>query len=102
MLNTADICNQMTIVRDFPRGPEVKNLSASAGDVGSIPSQGSPTFRVATKPVHHNYWSPPVLAPAPHNKRRHQREAGAPQLESSCRSPQLEKAHTQQWRPGQK
>ena len=55
MLNTADICNQMTIVRDFPRGPEVKNLSASAGDVGSIPSQGSPTFRVATKPVHHNY-----------------------------------------------
>ena len=55
MLNTADICNQTIIVRDFPRGPEVKNLSASAGDMGSIPGQGSPTFRAATKPVHHNY-----------------------------------------------
>ena len=55
MLNTADVCNQMFIGRDFPGGPEVKNLPASAGDMGSIPGQVSPTFRVAAKPDHHNY-----------------------------------------------
>ena len=36
----------------------------------------------ATKPIHHNYWSP--------------HRACAPKLENSPCSPQLEKAHTQQ------
>ena len=27
--------------RDFPGGPMVKNLPSSAGDVGSIPGQGT-------------------------------------------------------------
>ena len=29
-------------VQDFPGGPMVKNLSANAGDVGSIPGVGRP------------------------------------------------------------
>ena len=38
---------------DFPGGPAVKNLPASAGDTGSIPGLGR--FRGAIKPVCHNY-----------------------------------------------
>ena len=43
--------------RDFPGGPVVKNLRCSAGDVGSIPAQGTKhaTCRRATKPARHNY-----------------------------------------------
>ena len=32
--------NKMT-VRDFPGGPVVKNLPYNAGDVGSVPGQGT-------------------------------------------------------------
>ena len=45
------------ILRDFPGGPVVKNLSANAGDVGSIPGPGRPHMPEATKPVHHNCWA---------------------------------------------
>ena len=38
---------------DFPGGPAVRNLPASAGDTGSIPGLGR--LREAIKPVCHNY-----------------------------------------------
>ena len=73
-----------------------------------------PTCHRATKPVHHNYWActlepedrdywahvPQLLncvcsrACAPQQEKPPQRQALASQLESSPRSPQLEKAHT--------
>ena len=40
---------------DFPDGTVVKNLPASAGDMGSSPGPEDPTCRGATKPVRHNY-----------------------------------------------
>ena len=50
----------------------VKNLPASAGDTRSIPGPGrshipqSNWARVATEPVHHNYWAC-ALEPSSHN-----------------------------------
>ena len=41
----------------FPGSSVVKNLLASAGDMGLIPDLGDPTCRGATKAVH--YWSLP-------------------------------------------
>ena len=40
---------------DFPGGLVVKNLLASAGDMGSIPGLEDPTCHEATKPEGHNY-----------------------------------------------
>ena len=78
-----------------------------------------PTCRGATKPMHHSYWAC-ILEPASHNywahvpqllkpahiepvfcnKRRHSNEKPVhTAVKSSPRSPQLEKAHTQQQRP---
>ena len=34
---------------DFPGGPEVKNLPATAGDAGSIPGQGTKTQQSSDK-----------------------------------------------------
>ena len=34
----------LCISRDFPCSPVIKNLSSNAGDVGSIPSQGTKTL----------------------------------------------------------
>ena len=112
--------------RDFPGGAVVKNLPANAGNTGSSPDPGTrvqaliredPTCRGATKPVCHNYWA---LEPASHNYwsphaattearvpracAPQQREATAMRsphntTKSSPRSPQLEKARTQQRRP---
>ena len=41
--------------RDFPGGPVVENMPASAGDTGLI--SGLRRFHIhrATKPMHHNY-----------------------------------------------
>ena len=52
---------------DFPGGPVVKNLSAKAGDTGSIPGLGVSICHGATKPVHHNFWAygPNLPQPAP-------------------------------------
>ena len=47
--------NSREMVVDFPGGPVVGNLLASARDTGSIPSPEDPTCRGATKPVSHNY-----------------------------------------------
>ena len=41
--------------RDFPRGPEVKNLPASARDKVQSLFWGNPKCRGATKPLCHNY-----------------------------------------------
>ena len=73
-----------------------------------------PTCRGATKPVRHNYWAC-ALEPTSHNYWAHvpqllkspcstTREATAMRsprtaMKSSPRSPQLEKACAQQWRP---
>ena len=40
---------------DFPGGSVEKNLSASAGDMGSVLVQEASTCLRATKPVHHSY-----------------------------------------------
>ena len=41
---------------DFPSGPVAKNLPSHAGNMSSIPGQGTkiPTCHGATKPMHHN------------------------------------------------
>ena len=41
-------------VSDFPGGPVIKNLPASAGDTGSIPVLGRFHRPQGAKPVHHN------------------------------------------------
>ena len=41
-------------VSDFPGGPVIKNLPASAGDTGSIPALGRFNMPRGAKPVHHN------------------------------------------------
>ena len=40
---------------NFRGGPVVKNLSANAGDMGSIPGPEDPTCHGAIKPMRHNY-----------------------------------------------
>ena len=60
----------------FPGGSAVKNLPCNAGDVGSIPGQGTKIPRATTKPPHRNY------------------EVCAPQLQSlhpGAHGPQLER-----------
>jgi len=65
-----------------------------------LPTQGTwvqswedSIFYPVTQPGHPNSWVPPPGSHAP------QWEAHAPQLEDRPCSPQLEKAHVQQWRP---
>ena len=53
----------------------MKNLPASAGDVGLIPDLGRlhmppckyTQWPTITEPVWQNYWSPPAIGPASHN-----------------------------------
>ena len=59
---------------------QIKNLPASAGDMGSIPGPGR------SHTMQSDYAHTPQLEKAP------QWEAWVPQLESSPSSPQLEKA----------
>ena len=104
---------------DFPGGAVVENPPANAGDTGSSPGPGrSHMPRGATKPVRHNYWActlepasrnywacvlqllkPVRLEPVLHNKRSHHSKKLRTATKSSPRSPQLEKARVQQWRP---
>ena len=77
-----------------------------------------PTGRGAAKPVYHNYWAcalqpvshnywahmpqllkPVCLEPVLCNKRSHRNEKPMHHSKGSPRSPQLEKARVQQWRP---
>ena len=65
-----------------------------------------PTCHRATKPVHHNYWArvpqllkPMHLEPMLRNKRATAMRSPHTATKSSPRSPQLEKARTQQRRP---
>ena len=53
----------------------------------------------ALEPVSHNYWAHVPRACAPQQEKPPQWESYAPQQRVAPRSPQLEKAHTQQWRP---
>ena len=54
---------------DCPGVPGVKNLPATAGDTGSIPSLEIPCASGATKPEHHSYWSPHTVELMLHKKR---------------------------------
>ena len=54
----------MKSIKGFPGGPVVKNLPSNAGDMGSIPGQGTKIPHAAgqlspcattTEPVCHNY-----------------------------------------------
>ena len=62
-------------------------------------AQEDPTCLGAAKPIGHNYWSGTPRAHVRQREKPPQWEAWALQLESRPHSPQLEKAHTQQWRP---
>ena len=84
---------------DFPGGPMVRNLPASAGDTGSIPGQGGHTYHEAALTMYHNYWSPHSRAWVLQQEKTLLWEACAPQLKSSPCLLELEKALTQQWRP---
>ena len=77
----------------FPGGAVVKNLSANAGD--TVPrvralAWEDPTFRGATKPVHHNYWAC-TLEPVSHNYWA--RVSQLLSLRSRAREPQLLSPH---------
>ena len=87
--------------RDFPGGPAVKNLPASAGYTGVTPGPGSKIPHAVgqlsprattTEPAHPRAHALQQEKPPP-------REARTAQLRSGPRSAQLEKAHGQQWRP---
>ena len=57
----SNICKTVGILRDFPGSPVVKNLSANAGDVGSIPGLGrSPVEGNSNIPVALVVKNPPV------------------------------------------
>ena len=71
--------------KDFPSGPVVETR------IQSLLWEDSSCLR-ATKPMHHNYWTPHTLQPVLRNEKLPQWEACAPQLESSPCSPQLKKS----------
>ena len=53
---TRDRTDIKNIIRkDFPSGPVVKNLSANAGDMGSIPGPGNSLILQSDMPMCHNY-----------------------------------------------
>ena len=62
----------MCHLRDFPRGPVVKNLPFNAGDVGSVPGEGTKILRATeqlslgtatAEPVCHNQCAPQAKGP---------------------------------------
>ena len=77
---------------DFPGGPVVGNAPANAGNTGFIPGLGGSHMPRGTKPVHHSYCTHAPRAHALQHEKPPQSEANTPQLESSPRSQQLEKA----------
>ena len=50
---------EITVCGNFPGNIAVKDLPCNAGDIGSIPGQGTqiPHALGPTKPVHYNYWA---------------------------------------------
>ena len=98
---------------DFPGGAVVKNRLPMQGTRVRALVQEDPTCHGATKPVCHNYWAC-ALGPACHNSWARMLQLLKParlepmlsskrsqctSTKSSPRSPQLEKAHAQQWGP---
>ena len=97
---------------DFHDCPVVKNLPVNGGDVGSISKvQEDPTCLGASKPMHHNCWSPWAGEPVIHNYGAHMlcllkpvhqepmfHNREKPQQWEACAA-QLEKACMQQQRP---
>ena len=83
--------------KDFYGGPMVKNLPASAGDMGLIPGiWKDATCQEATKPVGHNYWAHALQEENPPQWEAHTLLASTREPPGS---PLLEKAHGQQRRP---
>ena len=77
-------------IPEFPGGPVVKSLpekkkslSSNAGDTVWSLVQEDSTCCGATKPMHHNYWSPGSRACAPKQEKPPQWEAHPLQLETS-------------------
>ena len=106
-----------TVSRDLLGGSVDKNLPANAGDMGLIPGPGGfhmpwntpQPLSLCSRTRELQLQSPCAAATearaprthAPQQKKPLRWEAWALQLESSPCSPQLEKAHKQQWKPGQ-
>ena len=90
---------KQTAFQNFPGGPVLKNLLAS-GDMGSFPGPGGSHMPQSNKAHAPQLLSPAALGRvcAPPQEKPPQWEVLPLQLESSARSPQLEKAHVQQWR----
>ena len=65
----------------FPGGPVVKNLTANAGHMGSIPGPGRSHMPRTTKPVCHHYWAPQNQSLCSSTRKPPQWEAWAQQLE---------------------
>ena len=95
---------KMSKDRDFPGGSVIKNLSASAGDMGSIPDLGGSLCRatslcaITIEPVLQSPCATTTQAHSLHSPCSTTREAThweahTLQLESSPCWPQLEKAH---------
>ena len=92
----ADIKNQEP---DFPGGTEVKNPLANAGDPGSIPGLGRfymPRRNEAHEP---QLQKPTCPSPCSATREATMMRCSSTAMKSSPRALQLEKAHTQQWRP---
>ena len=69
--------------------------------------QEDSTCQGATKSIHHKHWArmlqllkPLQLEPVFHSKRGHYNKKPGQCMKTRPHPPQLEKAHTQQWRPG--
>ena len=56
----SNICKTVGILRDFPGSPVVKNLSANAGDVGSIPGLGRSSGKENGNPLQYAYLGNPM------------------------------------------
>ena len=84
---------------DFPGGPVVKNHLPMKGTHVESLVQEDPTCHGATKPDRHNYWACAPRARALQQEKPLQWKAHVLQLESSSRTPQLEKGCTQQQKP---
>ena len=54
------------VTEDFPGGPVVKNVPASARDWQvQTPVREDATYCEATEPMHHNYWAREMQHPEP-------------------------------------
>ena len=94
--------NNKSKCQDFPGGSVVKNPPTNAGHVGSIPELGGSRMPLSPRPAtiepvlwehrSRNGWSPHPRDRAPHQEKPQQRQTCGLQLESSLRSPELEKA----------